>query len=396
LFEKILFVGHDANRAGAQYLLLHLLTYLKKSGVQTGLLLVDDGYLVEDFKRVTTVYLANPAQPTSDRPHLLQGVIRRMGISGWSSNSGDNGYWTNLLAELKSQNYDLIFSNTIVNGAILKELAPLDIPFVCYVHELETSIRIYTCPKDLEYQIQNAAHIICGSDAVRKNLVNTHGLPADRASVINSLIDVQALVGSLQKVDRIAVRSRLGIPQDALVVGGCGNAEWRKGVDIFILVAQQILKSHPGMHFIWVGVQNDGEDFKHLTHDLAKMGIDKNVHLIGPCAEYLDYVACYDIFTLTSREDPYPLVILEAGLNQVPVLCFADSGGSPDFVGNDTGCVIAYSDVAEMASVIGQLAVNEDHRKHLGEVFKTRAEAHDVAVLVPKIFSLLSGKLILT
>lgn len=396
MFEKILFVGHDANRAGAQYLLLHLLTYLKKKGVQTGLLLVEDGYLLEDFKRVTTVFQVSQAQPASERSHLLQEVIKRMGISGRSSDSGDNGHWNSVLSELKEQNFDLIFSNTIANGAILKELAYLDIPFVCYVHELETSIRIYTRPQDLEYQVQNAAHIICGSDAVRKNLVSTHCLSSERASVVNSLIDVQALTTSLKKVDRKAVRKRLGIPREALVIGGCGNAEWRKGVDIFALVAQQVLKSHPDTHFIWVGVQNEGEDFQHLSHDLAKMGIAKNVHLIGPCAEYLDYVACYDIFTLTSREDPYPLVILEAGLNKVPVLCFADSGGSPDFVGADTGCVINYSDIAGMAAVIGQLADNPEQREHLGEIFQSRAEAHDVAVLVPQIFSLLSDKLILT
>lgn len=396
MFEKILFVGHDANRAGAQYLLLHLLTYLKKTGVQTGLVLVEGGYLLEDFKRVTTVYLANQAQPASERSHLLQEVIKRIGISGRTSDSGDNAHWNNVLSELKEQNFDLIFSNTIANGAILKELSYLDLPFVCYVHELETSIRIYTQPQDLEYQVQNASHIICGSDAVRKNLVSTHGLSSERASVVNSLIDVESLAASLKKVNRKSVRKRLGIPQDALIVGGCGNAEWRKGVDIFALVAQQVLKTHPDTHFIWVGVQQDGEDFQHLSHDIAKMGVAANVHLIGPCAEYLDYVACYDIFTLTSREDPYPLVILEAGLNKVPVLCFANSGGSPDFVGADTGCVINYLDVAGMANVICQLADNPTQRERLGEVFQTRAEAHDVAVLVPQIFSLLSDKLILT
>lgn len=396
MFEKILFVGHDANRAGAQYLLLHLLTYLKRQGVQTGLLLVDDGYLLEDFKEVTTVYLANQAQPASERSHLLQEVIKRIGIGSRTSDSGDSSHWNNVLSELKEQNFDLIFSNTIANGAILRELSCLDIPFVCYVHELETSIRIYTQPQDLEYQVQHAAHILCGSEAVRRNLVSTHGLSSERASVVNSLIDVQVLATSLKKVDRKSVRKRLGIPQTALVVGGCGNAEWRKGVDVFTFVAQQVLKSHPDTHFIWVGVQQYGEDSKRLAHDLEKMGIAEKVHFIPPCAEYLDYVACYDIFTLTSREDPYPLVILEAGLNNVPVLCFADSGGSPDFVGMDTGCVINYLDFVQMADVICQLADDKERRRQLGGVFQTRARAHDVAVLVPQIFSLLSDKLILT
>ena len=54
--KKILFIGHDANFAGAQYLLLHLLRYLKTvEGIKTMLLLGAGGKLEADFEEVTEV-----------------------------------------------------------------------------------------------------------------------------------------------------------------------------------------------------------------------------------------------------------------------------------------------------------------------------------------------------
>ncbi len=116
-----------------------------------------------------------------------------------------------------------------------------------------------------------------------------------------------------------------------------------------------------------------------------------DVHLLPPGGNYLDYVACFDLFTLTSREDPYPLVILEAGLNHNPVLCFDGSGGSPDFVGTDTGCLVPYLDLSAMVSALARLTDNPAERTRLGNLFYERAMAHDVAALVPKLLAKLNA-----
>ena len=391
--KKILFVGHDANRAGAQHLLLHLLTYLKGAGFQTGLVLVENGPLLEEFEKVTTVFQVNRQKVYTKPKSSYQKVIRRI-QSTYLTDEDPGSNKVELLNEIRSHHFDLIFSNTIANGATLKVLSALGLPFVCYVHELETSIRIYTKKEDLEYQIKNALLIICGSTAVRDNLISSHGLNEQKASVLNSLIDTRSVLSALKKVSKTSVKSKLGIPENALVIGGCGNSEWRKGIDIFILVAREVLKTNPVAHFIWVGISNNDSDFKNISHDIDKMGISQNIHLIPPCANYLDYVCIYDIFVLTSREDPYPLVILEAGLNKIPVICFAGSGGSPDFVGRETGCVVDYLDVAGMANVILNLGADVSEMARLGEIFYKRANLHDVEILVPQMLSLLSQEVI--
>ena len=388
--KSILFIGHDANRAGAQYLLLHLLTYLRETGVQTGLVLGEGGPLLADYEQVTTVYRAfSPASA----PTFGTRVLAKLGMAQSTTDQSISDRLSALIPTIQGESYECIVSNTIANGRLLRLLEPLGLPFAMYVHELETSIQIYTRPDDLHYELSRVTHVFCGSEAVRQNLIQHHGLTIHNTSVLNSLIRTETLLPKLKAVDQQAVRQRLGIPVPAVIVGGCGNAEWRKGVDLFLLLARQVLNSRTDVHFVWVGVPNAGEETRRLHYDLGRMNMADRVHLLPPGGDYLDYVACFDLFTLTSREDPYPLVILEAGLNHNPVLCFAGSGGSPDFVGTDTGCLIPYLDVSAMAEVLIRLSDDTDERARLGQVFFERAMAHDVATLVPQLLTKLDSVL---
>lgn len=386
--NAILFIGHDANRAGAQYLLLHLLTHLHETGVRTGLVLGADGPLLSDYEQVTTVY---KAFSSAKIPGFSTRVLAKLGMAQPATEPNRVDDLPSLLAAIRAGQYACIVANTIANGGLLRMLEPLGLPFALYVHELETSIQIYTRPEDLRYELTHVSHVFCGSEAVRQNLIDHHGLTPANTSVLNSLIRTATLIDKLKAVDQASVRAQLGIPHQAVVIGGCGNAEWRKGVDLFLLIARQLLNTHPDAHFVWVGIPETGEDTRRLRYDLARMNMADHVHLLPPGGNYLDYVACFNLFTLTSREDPYPLVILEAGLNHNPVLCFDGSGGSPDFVGTDTGCLVPYLDLSAMVATLARLADNPAERTRLGNLFYERAMAHDVATLVPTLLAKLDA-----
>jgi glycosyltransferase involved in cell wall biosynthesis len=75
----------------------------------------------------------------------------------------------------------------------------------------------------------------------------------------------------------------------------------------------------------------------------------------------------FHIFALTSREDPYPLVVLEAGLSGVPVVCFQGAGGAPELVEADGGVVVPYLDIELMADSIAWLADDPVARQQRGQ-----------------------------
>ncbi len=103
-----------------------------------------------------------------------------------------------------------------------------------------------------------------------------------------------------------------------------------------------------------------------LRLDCQKAGIADRVHLIPPTPDVLRYMSGFDVFVLCSREDPYPLVVFESGLSQVPVVCFADAGGSPELVETDGGFVVPYLDLDAMSSRILELLQQPALRQKMG------------------------------
>lgn len=97
-----------------------------------------------------------------------------------------------------------------------------------------------------------------------------------------------------------------------------------------------------------------------------------------------------DIFVLTSREDAYPLVCLEAASLGKPILCFADSGGMPEFVENDCGIIVPYLRIDLLAQAIIQLRDDRAKLQQFGAnaAYKMRAK-HTVDIAAQQIYSLL-------
>jgi glycosyltransferase involved in cell wall biosynthesis len=94
----------------------------------------------------------------------------------------------------------------------------------------------------------------------------------------------------------------------------------------------------------------------------------------------------FDVFTLTSREDPYPAVVLEAAALGKPIVCFQQSGGAPEFVEGDCGFVVPYLDVEAMAGRIAELLDDDDLRTRLGEAARRKVGMqHDLNRVAPRI-----------
>jgi glycosyltransferase involved in cell wall biosynthesis len=74
----------------------------------------------------------------------------------------------------------------------------------------------------------------------------------------------------------------------------------------------------------------------------------------------LDYLSVFDIFALTSREDPYPLVVLEAALLQKPMVCFEKAGGAQDLIETDAGLIVPYLSLEAMSKAILTIKENPE------------------------------------
>jgi glycosyltransferase involved in cell wall biosynthesis len=236
------------------------------------------------------------------------------------------------------------------------------------------------CPDLL---VRKPVRYLAVSEAVLKDLVCECGVDKDRIAVIHEFVPERRIVG--------ASSNPSARPDDgALVVGGAGIPSWRKGPKLWLQMAAEVRRLvGPSARFVWVGVPQRpdlywqlGEDFRR---EVSLMGLDGAVELIPPTPSPFEHYERFDLFAMTSLEDPCPLVVLESMGLGTPVVCFAGGGGSPEVVA-DTGVIIPDFDPLAMARAIADLTADPQERARLGALARQRVLANFTdRVQVPKI-----------
>ena len=369
--NRVLFIGHSAYRAGAQLSLLNFIKWAKtNAGFDIDVLLAEGGELVPEYAQFATTLVV-------EKPGGSERAIRRIARLLHLS------YPEKPI--LDASQYDLVYSNTITTGHLLSRLAHLECPVVTHVRELGCWIS-RSGGDNIDCVKRRTTRYIAVSKAVRDNLIENHAIPGDLIDVIHGFIPVDEI--RAKPVSRGAIRVPLGIPEDAIVVGACGTEPWIKGLDLFVRVAYEALKAGPEskLYFVWVGIDASALGSHELLFDLRRAIPSDRVRIVPPTNAPWQYYASFDIFALTSREDSFPRVNLEAALFGVPIVCFDQAGGSPEFVEDDAGYVVPYYDVGAMAEKIGLLARIDELRKSLGARARHKVmERHDVPVGSRKI-----------
>jgi glycosyltransferase involved in cell wall biosynthesis len=215
----------------------------------------------------------------------------------------------------------------------------------------------------------------------------------DRIVTVHESIELPDLPLAAARRD---ARARWAVPEDAFVVGISGTMDWRKGVDLLAPLAVQVERRQPPrpVHWMWVGGEREGPLAGMVEHDFKHCGLSARLHLTGTVEAPLDAFSAFDAFVVLSREDAYPLVMLEAGALKLPVLCFDGAGGAPEFVRDDAGFVVPYLDLSGMAARLAELCASPEKRHALGNAaFQRVRTEHDVAVVAPRIVDLIHGLL---
>ena len=347
--KNILFVSHDANRAGAQILLLRFLRLLKESqDFKFSILLKEGGIIENEFIEIAPTYFWKKPK-LSGKKSFLSKLIKRI--------TNKNRHKIHVIETLKKQNFDLIVSNTTANGDILPILKQLNIPIKTYVHELEMGIQQYTKPEYFTNVKTLSNTFIACAESVKENLIMNHHIDATLIKVLPSLLPESALKYKIDLSVSEKIRNHYNIPLDALLIGGMGTVDLRKGVDIFLQVASK-LKNRSDFFFMWVGGQEKEVEYKNFLIDKNRLELENIIFQVS-VENPLDYLSVFDIFFVSSREDPYPLVVLEAAMLSKPVICFDKAGGAKDFVESDCGVVVEYLNTENVVNNIVALKENK-------------------------------------
>jgi glycosyltransferase involved in cell wall biosynthesis len=158
-----------------------------------------------------------------------------------------------------------------------------------------------------------------------------------------------------------------------IVVGTIGGIEPRKGTDVFVEAAEIVRKARPDVEMRLFGSPSGGA-VEGWSKAVLRRAIAAGVrHEEGQNGR--EAVANWDVFVLSSRADPAPLVVFEAMAAAVPVVA-TRVDGVPEQVGPDAGILVPPEDPDTMASAILSLVRDEDRRRSMGLAGRRRLEEH--------------------
>lgn len=389
---RVLFVSHEATRTGAPIMFLHFLRWLRdNTDIEFEILLLAGGPLTEAFSEVapTTHVEALGSGPRS----YLEAGLAKAGLPA----VGDRlkvSRSRRLVEHLRG--FDALYLNSTTSAIALKILPEIPPVVLSHIHELDSAFRYWFPENHRRSMLDHTRRFITCAEVVSRHLIGEWRVPEEDIACHYEFIEPPRPTAGAS--DR--VRRELGIPSDALVVGASGTVCWRKGPDLFVEVAAAVRRRRPDLdvHYVWVG--GASSEKMPVGVDGDRSHIADRIHFVEECARPDDYFATYDIFALTSREDPYPLVMLETAALGVPVVSF-DNGGAVEFAGIGSraerrAVIVDYLDVGAMADTIIALAEDEGERRSLGRRGQRYVlDHHSISVAAPglhaEVIAALSG-----
>lgn len=365
--KSIIYVSHDACFNGAQMLSLNIIKTLKETyGYDVYVILKGNGALKQEFYECAYEVICL-----------------------------EDEQWTNEQLEkwIYATGAKIAICNTTVSGDLVENLAKADVCTLSLIHEMEKIIKEHNIEGNLEVIAKYAHKIVFASEYVRKSCDNVYALPEDKVMILpQGMYKLNSYLDKREEV-KASLYEKYGIDKDHKLVIGVGYGDYRKGVDLFVDSAIEVIKKDDKVTYMWVGDLSP-EMEKVKEERINGSEYEKRVKFVGKQTDPMLYYAAADLFLLTSREDPFPTVVMEAMYSYLPVIAFKEGGGYVEIVNDKTGGLVDYEDCVAMANLVLEYVNNPERMEKTGcYVHDFVAKKYKFASYVGELLGLLNQEI---
>jgi glycosyltransferase involved in cell wall biosynthesis len=156
-----------------------------------------------------------------------------------------------------------------------------------------------------------------------------------------------------------ALRTKLGIPPERLVVGVVGRMQPWKNHHMVLAAIEQLVRAGHDLHMVVVGGTAHGRSPGYegeLREQAARAGMSDRVSFVGHETDVDPYYALFDVFVLGSADEPFGLVVIESMASGVPTIAVDCAGPAEILEHEQTGWLVERADVALFAAAIARVA----------------------------------------
>jgi len=347
---RLLVASHDASRTGAPLVLLTFLRWLREeTDTEVQLVLWRGGPLVGAFAEVADLTVLHPAPGRRSVAETVELALAKLRLPGL----GDRLQAARVRRRLRIGPHDVLYLNGAGAALVVPHL-PAGAPTVSHVHELARGLT-FSLRGPGRKRFLGADRVIAVARVVADLLVADWGVDRDRIEVVPGCVP-----------DRVPGGPPGPPPPtgDEPLVLSVGAGSWRKGVDRFVDLAATVRdEAGDGVRFAWVGPLDDRPA---VEAQVAALGLTGVVDLPGEVADPTRWYERATVFVSTAREDPFPLVALEAGAVGLPVVA-TDSGGIRELLDEGRGLVVPSKDVDRLAREVAALLADPGRQHRLGD-----------------------------
>jgi sugar transferase (PEP-CTERM/EpsH1 system associated) len=215
-----------------------------------------------------------------------------------------------------------------------------------------------------------ADELFAVSDELKEFYLTQLGRAATRMRVLENGIDVD--VCRPDSASRQAIRDRLRLSEDTVLIGSVGRFDPIKSLDTLLLAADQLLAAGGDIRVILIGDGPERSMIEGIIRGSARLA--GNTVLPGHVSNVNEWLTAFDIFVLPSLSEGSSNTLLEAMASQVA--CVASSvGGNTSVLHNGaSGRLFFPGDVVGLTSILSGLVANSNYRHDLARGARIRVE----------------------
>ncbi len=214
----------------------------------------------------------------------------------------------------------------------------------------------------LAHRIQAARydHLFAVSEETRADWI-AQGFPAEKASVLANGVDLSRFAPSSAGA-RENLRKQWNVPVDSKVLGFVGRLDsGMKGCPEFVELIARLPERFFGI------MAGEGPDRTSLEYQARSLGIGHRIHFTGLVDPAQEVYPGLDVFVMTSRYEPFGLVLLEAAASGIPIAILPGSGGAVS-LGRKLGAIILSDrSIDSLAGVVGRIACGDEGQRRVCE-----------------------------
>ncbi|RRJ93257.1 glycosyltransferase [Paenimyroides tangerinum] len=346
--QKILFLFHEDTRTGAPNALLAFLNYINEN--HTNEFIIDvfvlrstGGEIEPDLKKISrNFYIKRKNKLIKTK---LINIFKPISLK--------------LFVLQKFHKYDIIYGNTVLTLKHLSEIKEKikTVKTILYVHESQYLCNLHLDQKKSIEHFKNIDKILAVAKFTADNLITNYKVSSEKIAIIHP---------SIKKEEKNQNNPLKGIySQNDLVLANIGQPSLTKGTELIPQIADALRRRNPNLKFkiLIVGVSNENEYIKAIKLDINKLGLENYIELIQHTKTPLNYLEIADAYLITSREDSFTLMGIQAAVFGKPIVTFDKNTGLTEILDKECTYQANYLDITDFVEKIEFMYTNPELSK---------------------------------